>query len=719
MDHLILPESPRQPVFRKKIALLSAEEYDEGDFSTYPDRQGWGKRPVAEWLNIFRASPLSFASFLERWLLFGTVSTFYSIHQVKAKSSGFIGFTNSVDGAKRPIITTCHFASVLQYIKDGIEPKDVEMRRFTDLLSGGILHVNLSHPVVDTDEAIMYDTQERSLHEFIRWHKKSYRDPRRPGIVMATSIILENLFQILQTFNPMTLGGVSSWDGNGLMWRKLRQEGWCPSDLSRLFQQFNTSALYFILHLPRPRPDEVHHVIRVWKEGKLITGPPTTSSPAQLCTPFKCAHRQLLDADYRTKHADGCNGCDDIPANLDKLCEILERGNIPLILTMDKTDENSEILFHESDPNVDDVPYVAISHVWSDGLGNLDRNSLPCCQLLRLSDMVRDIPGDDSDTLLFWCDTICVPPDSAKRPKAQNLALGQMHNVYKRANGVLVLDSWLLNNSCKDKSDTENLIKIFTCTWNTRLWTYQEGALPRSLHFQFRDGAYDLDRGMKKANEGKDVTETVTLLRPIRQRYHSLRDFRNKEAMVDKLLSVASELSYRSTSVAEDEPLCLAVLLDLDASMIARAEPHLRMERLWGMLSEVPRDFAYTHLKTMDIDGFRWAPKTFLKSPSNMSDNGTPLSWSGGAVYNSARRTQHGISFKEMGILFPGDGRRYGGSLYLRDQHNRWHLLEFLGNTKMLDHEQIDLGDCAEFKELALVPNNVSQGFDTMNYVYT
>ncbi|KAI1494849.1 hypothetical protein F5X96DRAFT_665299 [Biscogniauxia mediterranea] len=684
MDHLFLPQNPRHPVF--KIAMLSAEEYEGGNFYTYPDRQGWDKRTADEWFNIFRTPEPSFVAFLERWLLFGLLSAACSCFQVEFKPSDFIAFTDPADGVKHPIFTTQHFPALLQQIIDHRSP----VRWTSHLQNAGILHISLMQPEDHFDPMVMDHSRKRTLHDFIRAYQTSIRDPRKPGIVMATTIVLESVFGVF----PLTIKEIpylqsrSLENNNGLIWRKLRQEGWCPSDLSRLFNQFSTSTLYFIYQLPRPRLDETHHVIRVWKENKLIQGPPTSPSSDQLL------------------------------ANLDRLCEILEQGKIPLIHTMEESDEDSEIIFYEYDPKDDNVPYIAISHVWSDGLGNLDRNALPRCQLLRLSNMVRDLPGGYSNTLLFWCDTICVPPDSAERHRAQNLALGQMYNVYAQAKTVLVLDSWLLNSSMKGEKDTETLMKIFTCPWNTRLWTYQEGALPESLHFQFGDGAYDLDNGMREASSTcTNLVEKMTIISPLRVRYHSLRGFKEEKTPEARLLAIASELGYRSTSVAEDEPLCLAVLLDLNVIEIAETKPSLRMEKLWRMMPKVPKSLVFTRLATMDIDGLRWAPATFLKSPSNMALNGSPMSENWLLHDDSLAQTQHGISLTGAGILFGRGSGRFISPLYLQDQHNRGYHLEFIRDREKSSHHDIVLDDRVECDHLAVIPYGVLEENDQLEKI--
>lgn len=103
------------------------------------------------------------------------------------------------------------------------------------------------------------------------------------------------------------------------------------------------------------------------------------------------------------------------------------------------------------------------------------------CQMQRLSGMVQSLTGWSD--IPFWLDTICVLPDTAlmnmdpiiskKQRHAQDQAIVKMRQTYEESLQVLVLDSWVLSDTVKVKSDTEKLMRIFCSRWNTRLWTYQ------------------------------------------------------------------------------------------------------------------------------------------------------------------------------------------------------------------------------------------------------
>jgi hypothetical protein len=67
----------------------------------------------------------------------------------------------------------------------------------------------------------------------------------------------------------------------------------------------------------------------------------------------------------------------------DELAEITRKGGIPLVSIEISSEADSAISLrvHNRDR---DSKYVAISHVWADGLGNPHQNALPSCQIRQL-----------------------------------------------------------------------------------------------------------------------------------------------------------------------------------------------------------------------------------------------------------------------------------------------------------------------------------------------
>lgn len=145
-------------------------------------------------------------------------------------------------------------------------------------------------------------------------------------------------------------------------------------------------------------------------------------------------------------------------------------------LSVEKSQESSHVQVK---------PYVAISHVWSDGLGNPHNNSLPQCQLKRIQTLVNDLYQECDGPVPFWIDTICVPLQKDSRKQA----IRRMGQTYRDSDKVLVLDSWLLRSTLPDYREL-GLLRIKCCTWAQRLWTLQEGmiAAVEGVYFQTATG---------------------------------------------------------------------------------------------------------------------------------------------------------------------------------------------------------------------------------------
>jgi hypothetical protein len=200
------------------------------------------------------------------------------------------------------------------------------------------------------------------------------------------------------------------------------------------------------------------------------------------CTTDTCINYQIDPGSYELAHyGDGCR-CAKLEINSSLITEILMKGDsIPLLKVIPGDDLgklNIEIV--ESSSN---TPYVALSHVWADGLGNPSSNSLHRCQLARLKDLLERLDTStltmDSripDTIkaksasLLWLDTLCCPVIDGD---AKQKAIERLRKVYKEANKVLVLDSSLFSISTEDLHTSEKIAKIYTSPWMRRLWTLQ------------------------------------------------------------------------------------------------------------------------------------------------------------------------------------------------------------------------------------------------------
>ncbi|KAL6238459.1 hypothetical protein BDW75DRAFT_20889 [Aspergillus navahoensis] len=221
---------------------------------------------------------------------------------------------------------------------------------------------------------------------------------------------------------------------------------------------------------------------------------------------------------------------------------------------------------------------------WADGLGNNDiHNTLPECQLSRIQELVDRLyqerhrgliqdyePGDHDERVGFWIDSLCVPVGKGNKDIRKG-AIRQMGVIYRNADRVLVLDSFILQLP-RESDIVDKFVRIHLSSWHQRLWTLQEGQLGRTLFFQFQTGAqtfYDMihqeGSGLNPRN-ALNICSTVRLLcaRELAAFYRYFEHYAGTNDIVTRLRSCAGYLKSRQTSRIEDEPVCVATILSLD-----------------------------------------------------------------------------------------------------------------------------------------------------------
>ncbi len=213
-------------------------------------------------------------------------------------------------------------------------------------------------------------------------------------------------------------------------------------------------------------------------------------------------------------------------------------GGIPGLRYETTQDGQPSLAYVRASPG---AHYVAISHLWADGLGNPHDNTLPRCQLQSIADQVKacneilaknpPISTDHPMNLLavlrskaeklfakfedhptdFWLDVYCVPllpPGDTDdelylddRPgrdpgftreviqRLKSIALQRMYETYAWARCTLVLDRELMSIP-RPSTLSERWARIALCAWNTRFWTFQEYCLAPQTFFQFEDGPW-------------------------------------------------------------------------------------------------------------------------------------------------------------------------------------------------------------------------------------
>lgn len=593
MDHLPVPKDPaRSP---PRIRYYCLEDYDRGDFDTYPERQGWTQTELfttSTWTEADNAGGRGWraaAAFLQQWLFFGL------LHAAFGDIVIFEDYIDEEDGTQY-----VHTRNLLAHADQLVATR----------ASGRLLETDIAPMDCSLQTAYL-------VYDFIR---KEHGDGLDPYFLLSISL-LGRFLACLRKFlfrgdDIISRGHVLVWQppfirvdvekfGNILSWSDDRanlleyemiQEGWCLRAVSLLQGFIGLEYQYFT------------SMLRNLQKGRRHCG---------LCTRTQCLASQLQKSTYRTVHTRTDCLCPFRGFDSAAVETMLEEGELPLV-AWDRKIEMASLA-----PAKVGVPYVAISHVWSDGLGNPHGNMMPQCQLETLDKLVQDLyPGKTEETP-FWIDTLCCP---AKPSNGKRIAIRKMRDTYAYADKVLVLDNVLRSLEVTGRSVDELAFYIYSSNWSSRLWTYQEGALPKTLVFQFADATLDSEVILSTAegiysdfnyNRWGTAVDLFSICFYIRGS-DSNSEQPYKPPVVE-LGDCATALITRTTSVQDDESLCLASLMAIDQTPLLSANRQDRMACFWTQLKNISEIWMYYPYPRLDTVGCRWAPKTLLGAGTDNS----------------------------------------------------------------------------------------------------
>jgi hypothetical protein len=384
------------------------------------------------------------------------------------------------------------------------------------------------------------------------------------------------------------------------------------------------------------------------------------------CSLARCSAAQVELCSYKTKHIRDDN-CGFLEVDVATLYDILKTNELPLIESRALLPEDS-LRIIASDK---ETRYVAISHVWSHGLGNAEKNALPRCQLFYLNQAVNALYPAGTPPVPYWIDTISCPTEP---DEATQLAITLMRKTYRAADKVLVLDADLLAVEAKTLQPVEKLLRIVSSLWTQRLWTLQEGALARQIYFQFADGAIDLEETQQELLDnavGIEYDDIHYYLVELRYAWEKGKAIPKP----DLLYLLSRAMRYRSTSVPSDEALCMATLAGLNMDEIAAAPQNQQLSKFWSLVRQPPHWVPFWSGPRLPNEGFGWAPATFL----------------GGHEFNFAVKVQEfesperklaelsneGLLLESSGILLSEWEAPVENYFWVRDTNSNWFYVDF------------------------------------------
>ncbi|KAL8999379.1 MAG: hypothetical protein Q9169_001805 [Polycauliona sp. 2 TL-2023] len=565
MDHIPLPHNP--PYRHIKIPYLHGVSQDKGSWYTYPQRHGWQviqnrDKTVLLWNGEERSNTEN-AAFIQSWLYFEL------LREVFGDMIDFSQFLREADGMVT--ISTEHLEDIIGKWSVGCGYSKTELDNLYKLL---IEHRNMGLLTFLTMEngnpSIMLSIaalNERLMALLMDLHK--HRGLETP-VNQSWRLRNKNLPDIAQPILDL-----------------MQTRGWCPYDLRRLNTEVkDVSELYYYSHLKAPRSSKNH------------SG----------CSKERCLTMLTDPATYKLSHRSRCHGCPLLSADLIECERILRNGSVPLISLKD-----GQIFVHDL---TDISEFVAISHVWAEGAGNVEGNALQACLLENISELVKNLPGNARGPTYFWIDTLCVPV----RPRElQTLALNKMRVPYEESKHVLVLDNHLRSLEYSSMSTTELFAQVSCSSWMRRLWTLQEGRLAENVWFQFNDGAVNVKEVFTNLNQRRVPSSvdrwlgTSIGVELCLQIWYRGGRVENSSSVALSLSLTSHSLRTRSVSVPTDEALCLLNIMDMDLRRVTTVAPTERMEVFWRTFEKVPKSFLFSKAsEKMSAKGIHWAPSSFM-----------------------------------------------------------------------------------------------------------
>ncbi|KGO43967.1 Heterokaryon incompatibility [Penicillium expansum] len=608
-EHVFFPDKPPKPLQIKYDGLL----YDGGNWDQFPIRYGWKLETGAEKFPR-RAIPKKFHSGIASWLYFGM------LHYVFGDKLDQSDFLLCREEGPQQYITTKHLH---KYIDDAKEWKKKKLgERAVDIVKKVCEQLSVyGNYYVQDDMSLAI-----RLVCYVLWDIAVKRD----GPQTQTSHVRLWMF----TGENET--------------KRMVAEGWCPLDAAKCrVAGGGVDTPAYLLQL-----------MRVKAEWNTITH--------ESCTNTECVANNVDESDYVTRHVQEDCTCSHLQSNVEQLHTILRDGGVPLLMiTPSGEDKLGDQTFKiEIVRKRVGKQYLAISHVWSDGLGNTQGNSLPHCQLKLLYEEARRVltggeyvpryeggpfgplhtgaarlahfAGSQAlrrdDSVLLWIDTLCIP----HQPDVRSLAIQRIREVYVDAYRTMILDSEMRHVSTSSTTHLELLLRVLHCSgWMRRLWTLQEGLAAKSrLYVLFSDKAVNiatiadelltkLDRGKlpimqeRIANFAMGVwftffKHTIDSTSKF-ERFVSLvaSPFEKSDITKDQLIRWNwFNVATRATSKAADRPIILAGILNLDVKVILEVKgSDERMRKFYSLIDNFPQGVLFQPGPRFEEEGMRWAMK--------------------------------------------------------------------------------------------------------------
>ncbi len=559
------------------------------EIQDYPSHYDWEPRMI--WEGSLREAHLclknlnhesvasAVAAMLQSWLYFGLLESVLGKHM-------HVSYLVRADGAGKRYIFTENLHACLQawIFKIRLADEGVKLETHHQALKAmAYVHswVERLNIWTNPDHAHFYKKVEETYPKFTQ--------------LLVT--ILPSIVRLAEMIDSARISAMppSALLSLGLAWkhpqqvrdyreRLLIEKGWCPFTIQMLSFNLSESTVDWLACLPAKASLDLH----------------------SNCSGVECVRNNIDPHDYEASHDSKLceGGCPNVRPPIADVIGTLgnKEDSIPVLSIIDQGDGVKVSVTCRSMASPDAEDYIAISHVWVDGLGSTAEIGIPECQARRLLKLGQEVAQKPTPRL--WIDSLCIPAATEVRKKAIIL----MADTYSNASTVLVIDKTIRQQ--KSSNTIQDLYcTIFSSSWMQRLWTYQEACLAQTLIFELAENnLYTLNF----PRQGESIGKTM-IWRAFGAQLTRLRIDRDSRL---NLGSVSRALNWRSTKRHIDELAAVAGLVQLSSSALRGIlETKIEAERMCIFLKAVrwlPRNILFLPGPKLEMSPFRWAPCTFM-----------------------------------------------------------------------------------------------------------
>ena len=653
MDHLPYPKEPLLPPIEILDISRDVESYDGFGFQDFPARVGWTKKhqgdQIVHWYDCEAGLAASRA---QSWLYFGVLQEFLG---EKFDRQAFLRYDPEtcrtlLSTERLPALARAWSLERSVFASQSFFVSSTRYTIYMRLLLRLLNHYSSTRVMRNLLDKVEPPLDSRVLDCVVEAEDQSQsldsKLPNNPEVTLSIKALTWSLRNAMINCLPKLSRDRAdpSLSQSNLLRSRMLLGGNCPYWTDIYLKRYSIAMTNYIAAIPKYKQAKGHEV----------------------CDSKHCNANNVDERFYRTRHTrDNCQ-CSSAGADTEKIVSLIVDGKTPMIQITEPSLGNAQLEVRES---AFELPYTAISHVWSGGLGNPRLNELPQCQLSMIKAQLllcqeksisgksiwnegvhiarwwakfrsryarvvgsrvhswlpyRSTDAKPKIPLIFWMDTLCIPVGSKHKP-VRRKAIGKMDFIYSGADNVLVLDPEVQNIMKSGMSVLEKRVHMLTSSWMTRCWTYQEARLSRDLMFALSGELYepvldyrrdsDIERSVKLHrvlwNDERELElEAISFVERLWPITDKRLDFIAEDEMLD-FIRVWQELSQRATTRTEDLHAIFAILLGLDPKEILSLDHSDRMKAILRTQPSLPMSLLFLPHLGSNADNYknRWMPQ--------------------------------------------------------------------------------------------------------------